>query len=342
MFERYSKPQYTTFVNVDWRIVHNYICQMRFYIFSFLMVFLFAGVSEKAFAQNSGRMTKEEYIKKYEEIAIEEMNKFGIPASITLAQGILESANGNSTLATKANNHFGIKCHKGWIGKTFHMDDDAKNECFRKYKDPLKSYKDHSKFLSTRRRYAFLFELDITDYKGWAYGLKKAGYATNPKYPQLLIKIIEDYGLYEYDKLYKTGKTSLAKKTKPQKKIVPEAVILVKTTPTGRKVYSNNGVKFIYAKKGDNPYKLAKEFNIYKYQINKYNHLTKKDTIQEGQIIYLEKKRNKANIAYHTVQPGETLYDISEKYAVRLKKLCKYNNLPKNAKLYPDQKIKLR
>ena len=314
---------------------------MRFRIF-FITVILFAVVTGKVSAQNSGRMTKEEYIKKYEEIAIEEMNRFGIPASITLAQGILESANGNSTLATKANNHFGIKCHKGWTGKTFHMDDDAKNECFRKYKDPFKSYKDHSKFLSTRRRYAFLFELDITDYKGWAYGLKKAGYATNPRYPQLLIKIIEDYGLYEYDKLYKTGKTGLAKKTKPKKDIVPETVLFVKTTQTGRKVYSNNGVKFIYAEKGDNPYKLAKEFNIYNYQIKKYNHLTKKDTIKEGQMIYIEKKRNKGRVAYHTVQPGETLYDISEKYAVKLRKLCKYNNLPKNAKLYPDQKIKLR
>jgi LysM repeat protein len=227
------------------------------------------------------------------------------------------------------------------------MDDDAKNECFRKYKEPLKSYKDHSKFLSTRRRYAFLFELDITDYKGWAHGLKKAGYATNPRYPQLLIKIIEDNGLFEYDKLYKIDRTKLAKNVKPENvkpnnDITPENAKYVETTSTGRKVYSNNDVKFIFAKTGDNPYAIAKEFNIYKYQVTRYNFLTTKDTIKEGQIIYLEKKKNKGKDAYHIVQSGETLYDISEKYAVKLKKLCKYNNLPKNAKLYPDQKIKLR
>ena len=321
---------------------------MRFTVF-FLLTFLFlAGAVENISAQSSGtRMTKEEYIKEYEEIAIEEMNKFGIPAGITLAQGILESANGNSTLATKANNHFGIKCHKGWTGKTFRMDDDAKNECFRKYKEPLKSYKDHSKFLSTRRRYAFLFELDITDYKGWAHGLKKAGYATNPRYPQLLIKIIEDNGLFEYDKLYKIDRTKLAKNIKPENvkpnnDITPENAKYVETTSTGRKVYSNNDVKFIFAKTGDNPYAIAKEFNIYKYQVTRYNFLTTKDTIKEGQIIYLEKKKNKGKDAYHIVQSGETLYDISEKYAIRLKKLCKYNSLPRNAKLFPDQKIKLR
>ncbi len=323
-------------------MVKRYL-QMRIYNFILLAFFLFAGAATELSAQNSNkRMTKQEYIDKYDEIAIDEMNKFGIPASITLAQGMLESANGNSTLARKANNHFGIKCHKGWTGKSFHMDDDAKNECFRKYKDPLTSFKDHSEFLTGRQRYAFLFDLDITDYKGWAYGLKKAGYATNPKYPQLLIKIIEDYGLYEYDKLYKTGRTKLAKKTNANKETVPEKAKFVKTTQSGVKVYSNNGVKFIFAKKGDTPYSIAKEFDIYQYQVRKYNHLRRKDKIEEGQIIYIEKKKNSSRMKYHIVQPGETLYDISEKYAVRLKKLCKYNNLSKNAKLYPDQKIKLR
>ena len=318
--------------------------KMKIYISTLIIFLLCTGAAKDVLSQNSEkRISRAEYIEKYEEIAINEMNKYDIPASITLAQGILESGNGNSRLATKANNHFGIKCHKGWIGKTFHMDDDEENECFRKYKDPLTSYKDHSKFLSTRGRYAFLFELDITDYKGWANGLKKAGYATNPKYPQLLIKIIEDNGLFEYDKLYKIDRTKLAKNIKPKNDISPENAKYIKTTSTGRKVYSNNDVKFIFAKTGDNPYAIAKEFNIYKYQVTKYNFLTKKDTIKEGQIIYLEKKKNKnkGKDAYHTVQPGENLYDISEKYAVRLKKLCKYNSLPKNAKLFPDQKIKL-
>ncbi len=316
--------------------------KMKIYISTLIIFLLCTGAAKDVLSQNSEkRISRAEYIEKYEEIAINEMNKYDIPASITLAQGILESGNGNSRLATKANNHFGIKCHKGWTGKTFHMDDDEENECFRKYKDPFTSYKDHSKFLSTRGRYAFLFELDITDYKGWANGLKKAGYATNPKYPQLLIKIIEDNGLFEYDKLYKIDRTKLAKNVKPKNDISPENAKYIETTSTGRKVYSNNGVKFIFAKTGDNPYAIAKEFNIYKYQVTKYNFLTKKDRIKEGQIIYLEKKKNKGKDAYHTVQPGENLYDISEKYAVRLKKLCKYNSLPKNAKLFPDQKIKL-
>ena len=145
------------------------------------------------------KISVEDYILNYKDVAIDKMRVYGIPASITLAQGILESGSGNSELARKANNHFGIKCHKDWKGKTFHMDDDAKNECFRKYKSPDESYRDHSLFLTTRDRYADLFELDITDYRGWARGLKKAGYATNPKYPQLLIKIIEENRLYEFD-----------------------------------------------------------------------------------------------------------------------------------------------
>ena len=154
-------------------------------------------------------MTRQEYIEKYKDDAISEMHRSGVPASITLAQGILESGDGNSKMARVAKNHFGIKCHSDWKGKTFIQDDDTKNECFRKYKSVLDSYKDHSDFLK-RRRYAALFELKITDYKSWAKGLKKAGYATNPKYPQLLIGIIEANELYQYD----------SKKSKKKKKLV--------------------------------------------------------------------------------------------------------------------------
>lgn len=140
-----------------------------------------------------------EYIELYKDIALREMEKYRIPASITLAQGLLESSNGNSTLARIAKNHFGIKCPGGWTGESVFQDDDAKNECFRAYDSAEESFRDHSDFLSTKKRYAFLFDLDINDYVSWANGLKKAGYATNPQYPDLLISLINRYQLYQYD-----------------------------------------------------------------------------------------------------------------------------------------------
>lgn len=315
-----------------------------FILFINLLVFV------PVFAQlPSNRITREEYIELYKDIAIEKMNEFGIPASITLAQGILESGNGNSSLAKNAKNHFGIKCHKGWTGKTFHMDDDAKNECFRKYKNPYDSYKDHSLFLTKRDRYAFLFELEITDYKGWAKGLKKAGYATNPKYPELLIKIIEDNELYKYDKGYDPKKTK-RHRPKVEKEVtlreIPDYGEDFKPvsvgTIAGRQMFSNNGVKLIYARKGDTFYQIAQDFNIYTHQVYKYNDLKKKDILSEGQIIYLEAKKKSSKMGVYTVKSGQTLYDVSQFTGVKLSKLCKYNTLDKNAKLYPDQKIRLR
>ncbi|MCD4665590.1 MAG: glucosaminidase domain-containing protein [Bacteroidales bacterium] len=319
----------------------------RIIFLSLILPICFGNIN--SFAQlPENRFSKQEYIAYYKDIAIEKMNTFGIPASITLSQGILESASGNSRLAKKANNHFGIKCHKGWSGKRYHMDDDAKNECFRKYKNPEESFKDHSLFLTTRDRYAFLFDLEITDYKGWAKGLKKAGYATNPKYPQLLINIIEEYELYKLDKLYNKD---LANRHRPKVKkevnernnqFSAEDFEPVNIGSANRQIYANNGIKLIYARKGDTFYKIAQDFNIYTWQVYKYNDLKKKDNISEGQIIYLEAKKNKGNNAYHLVKPGETLYDISQLYGVKLKKICKYNTLKKNATLFPDQKIKLR
>lgn len=294
------------------------------------------------------KMTKEEYIKLYRDIAIEEMNMFGIPASITLAQGVLESTHGNSSLATDANNHFGIKCHKEWTGETYHMDDDDKNECFRKYATPEESYKDHSLFLTSRERYTFLFGIAVTDYKSWAYGLKKAGYATNPNYPELLIKIIEDFKLYELDNNY--NKDVVHKKHHNEK----DAVIIkqfstseedfepISISGSNRKIYKNNGVKFILARQGDTFEKIAGDFQIYTFQVYKNNDLRKNDVINEGQMIYLEAKKNKASVKFHIVKPGETLHGISQQYAIKLKKLCKYNTLDKNATLFPNQKIKLR
>ena len=314
----------------------------------FLLSIIILGYYQ-SFSQLPGnKMTKEEYIELYKEIAIEEMHTFGIPASITLSQGILESASGNSELAKTANNHFGIKCHKGWAGKTFHMDDDKKNECFRRYKNPYNSFKDHSKFLSSRDRYASLFDLEITDYKAWAYGLKKAGYATNPKYPQLLINIIEEFELNKYDKLYDKNlanrhRPKVKKEVRDRKRSSPDEDFKpVAIGAANRQMYTNNGIKLIYARKGDTFYKIAQDFNIYTWQVRQYNDLKKNDKINEGQVIYIEAKKKKGNKAYHTVSAGETLYDISQKYGIKLKKLCKNNTLKKSATLYPDQQIKLR
>ncbi len=314
------------------------------------MVFIFLLLSciESTAQLPSGKLTKEEYIRLYKDIAIKEMNTFGIPSSITLAQGILESSSGNSVLAKKANNHFGIKCHEDWPGESFHMDDDEKNECFRKYNDPYDSFKDHSVFLASRNRYASLFNLDIADYKGWAKGLKSAGYATNPKYPQLLINIIEEYELYKYDRFYDAEQVKKNRQLTSKNNTVvhPDAGIeeksFVRKTDANREIYSNHGIKFIYATRGDTPEKLAKEFNIYSWQIKKYNDLRGRDRIAEGQIVYIEAKKNKGDKAFHIVSPGQTLHDISQIYGVKLKKLCKYNTLRKDAILYPNQQIKLR
>ncbi|MCF8369649.1 MAG: glucosaminidase domain-containing protein [Bacteroidales bacterium] len=307
------------------------------------LVILFFLVTVFAIAQLPGRkITKEEYIELYKSIAIEEMNIYHIPASITLAQGILESASGNSTLARTANNHFGIKCHKGWNGPTMHMDDDAKNECFRKYSDPQESFKDHSIFLATRYRYTFLFDLELTDYKAWAKGLKKAGYATNPKYHQLLIDIIEDYQLHQFDLQFgNTGFTLAEQHPNYSKKSDGEDFEAISISGSNRKIYKNNGVKFIYARKNDTFYQIAQDFNIYTWQVYRYNELKKNDQIREGEVLYLERKQNKSTKAYHSVNPGENFRDISQLYGVRLKKLSKYNSLRKDAKLFPGQRIKL-
>lgn len=310
---------------------------------SVIAIILLYTLSQEITAQTpSAKITREEYIQLYKEIAIEEMNAFHIPASITLAQGILESGSGNSTLAKKANNHFGIKCHKGWNGKTFHMDDDEKNECFRKYSDPYESFKDHSIFLTTRDRYAFLFSLEINDYKGWAHGLKQAGYATNPNYPQLLIKLIEEHQLYNYDKYYKGGDYIAVREERKTRRTSGDDFSPIMIGAGNREIYTNNGTKFIKARKGDSFYQIAQDFNIYTWQVYKYNDLKKNAPIAEGQILYLEKKKNKGDMDYHVVAPGETLHDISQAYGVKLSKLCKYNTLAQDARLYPDQKIKLR
>ncbi len=316
---------------------------LKSFILSFILpVVLFSLTS---FAQ---KQSTQQYIKKYKDIAIKKMKEYKIPASITLAQGILESGNGNSRLARKANNHFGIKCHKDWNGKKFRLDDDKRRECFRKYKSVEESFSDHSYFLTQRPRYSFLFKLGITDYKGWAYGLKKAGYATNPKYPQLLIKIIEENKLNTFDQ-------TTSSSTKPKKKkdeiitydpnfILPseEDFEAIEISVNNRQIFTNNSIKFIFAQKDDTFYKIARDFEIYTWQVYKYNDLKKSDKIKEGQIIYIQSKKNKGNLKFHIVKEYETMYSISQLYGIKLKQLYKKNKMSEGSRPQVGQKLKLR
>lgn len=276
---------------------------------------LFCCFSMIVFAQPSEKkLSPNDYIAQYKDDAIAEMLSHGIPASITLAQGMLESGNGNSALSVYANNHFGIKCHVGWMGESYYMDDDAKNECFRKYEKVLDSYTDHSLFLKNRPRYAALFELPLTDYKGWAKGLKQAGYATHPKYAEQLIEIIEKYKLNQYDVqegLPVHHGTSVA----PQNKMEL------------RQVLRFNRTKFIITKPGDSFYKIATEFNLELEDLLNYNDLTPKDKVAAGTKIYVERKRRKAREPYHVVTKGETLKSISQLHGIRIYHLCKKNRI---------------
>lgn len=301
------------------------------------------------------RITPEEYIQTYKDIAMREMREHKIPASITLAQGILESGAGNSALAREAKNHFGIKCHKGWAGDTYTMDDDAKDECFRKYDNVEQSFRDHSEFLRTRGRYSALFELEITDYQGWAKGLKAAGYATNPKYAQLLIDRIELYDLAKYDQIA----LGLMNDDNQLPEIAEEDELLelafspsnradfelVDMTADKRFIYENNGVRFVYAKEGETPESLCKEFKIKSKRFNEYNLIRRPDEMvfHSGDVVYLAKLKNKNwKAKKHTVEEGETVRDVALRYAVKPEKILKKNKLQKGEKIHAGQKLWLR
>lgn len=332
-----------------------------------LLLLVVAGLF--AFSQNTQKKKETlDYIERYKDIAMEEMQKDKIPASITLAQGILESGNGQSKLAKQGNNHFGIKCHSDWKGKRMHQDDDAPNECFRVYENAEDSYRDHSKFLKNGTRYKSLFELSITDYKGWAKGLKKAGYATLPTYATVLINLIETYDLQQYDQMVVSGKfkrKSSKTADKPAKPAKPVKPAKTKKSKGNAKSYAvpdlsthkaievtaghhfikeNFGVEFIVTKENDNLSSLAKELKIYEYQLVKYNNLGSKRTFSEGEILYIQPKRRRAPSGYnvHVVKYGETLEDISNMYAVRLDRLYKMNGFDKTYLISVGEEIKLR
>lgn len=267
------------------------------------------------------------YINKYSKLAVQNMYKYRIPASITLAQGLLESNAGMSQLALRANNHFGIKCGGTWSGPSMAFDDDAPGECFRSYTSPEASYYDHSIFLTTRSRYSFLFSYPTRDYKKWAQGLKKAGYATNPAYANTLISLIERYNLDKYDNYVLDKNFNSIPSGNTIKDMPVESKFELGLT---HRILMNNGLYYIIAKSGDTFESLGKELDISPKKLIKYNELFKEYPIKAGDILYLSEKKNKADKRlgekYHVVTYGESIYTIAQKYGIRMKDLYKLND----------------
>ena len=295
------------------------------------------------------------YINTYKDLAMAEMQRTGVPASITLAQGIHESGAGMSKLAQASNNHFGIKCKSNWTGESVRHDDDARGECFRKYASSEDSYKDHSDFLKNGQRYAFLFQLDPTDYAGWANGLKQAGYATNPKYPQVLIKMVEDYGLQHYTFIalgkipdMEADSEIVAAETLPEwKKIIDakEAVVTDKKVdtpvyPPGQ--FKINDTKMVFVKKETSFLVIAKQYDVDLSKIFEFNEIPRAEMIDKDRLIYLQRKRKTGNNEFHVVQPGETLHDIAQQEAIRLESLKELNWLKVEEKPAVGERLSLR
>lgn len=348
--------------------------QMKKIFLLFLVVF---GMTATA-GPKTDKSPQAVYIEKYSSLAVEEMYRSGVPASITLAQGLLESGYGLSELAVEANNHFGIKCHN-WAGAKIFYDDDKRNECFRRYASPEESFRDHSDFLRYRDRYKFLFNLEPGDYKGWAHGLKKAGYATDPSYPQKLIRLIEDYELYRFDVLEEepviaeqqpVEKTRLTKEErralrqsrkearKEARRELPEAPDRIEQPkpvrpedgeifrfPLSRQLYSLNGVPFIYAAKGETYAAIAEANNLFLKEILKYNDLDYEAHLEPGTIVYLQAKKKQAAPGMNMyIVDGEDvgLWELSQRFGVKVQNLARMNNVTVNHVFSDGQIIKLR
>lgn len=298
------------------------------------IVAMFLLVPLATMAQIKWNSAYQSYIDQYKDLAIEQMLRYNIPASITLAQGLLESGAGRSDLTRNGNNHFGIKCH-GWTGRKVYHDDDEANECFRAYNNAKDSYEDHSRFLAKQSRYARLFTMPRTDYKGWARGLKACGYATNPQYANKLIQIIELYSLHKYDRATSYDKF-MANHSSTDKRAPDGTLHTIKA-------YNKN--YYLIANAGDTFKSLSKEVGISSRKLAKYNERNKKDVLAQGDIIYLKKKRNKAEKKYkripHTVRSGESMYSIAQLYGVRLKSLYDKNGLTPDYEIKVGDKIKV-
>lgn len=335
---------------------------------------------------------QDDYIRKYAPVAVREMYRSGVPASITLAQGLLESRYGQSDLAVKGNNHFGIKCHD-WTGKKMYHDDDRRGECFRVYGTADESFSDHSDFLRYRDRYKSLFNNDVTDYKAWAHGLKKAGYATDPAYPSKLIKLIEDYHLDKYDtmrpedfgekvrpdekELRNTIHTRLTRKQKREAKRAEKAEKVTKTDKTEKQVpipepplsieepvripaekaaetfsfslvrqmYKTNGVPFVYSLEGESYASIAHDYHLFLREILRFNDALSDKRLDPGTTVYLQSKKSQTKRGldkYISDEGGETLYELSQRFGVKLKDLCKMNDLGRDYVTKPGDELDLR
>ena len=328
----------------------------------FLIAFLLF-VLASAYCQSDANISN--YINTYKDIAIQEEIRTGVPAAITLAQGILETAAGQCDLAKSSNNHFGIKCKADWTGNVVYHDDDAKGECFRSYNNAEDSYRDHSDFLKNRPNYAFLFNLDPTDYEGWAKGLKKAGYATNPAYASMLIKFIVNNHLQDYTLLalqrQNSNESLVAANTNmavtstiannveeatndvetPITAKVAQTTITAPTALYPSGTFTINGTKVVYAQQGTSLFALASKYNISYSKLLEFNELST-DAQDKNQLIYLAKKAKKGSKQYHVVTPDETLADVAQIEGVRLENLEEYNSIARNINLHPGQKIYLQ
>jgi LysM repeat protein len=323
----------------------------------YLLSFLLLGCITTR-AQEPGEVR--EYINTYKGLAIAEMQRTGVPAAIKLAQGIHETGAGTSKLVLKSNNHFGIKCKSNWTGESVRHDDDARGECFRKYPSAVDSYRDHSDFLKNSPRYASLFSLDPEDYQGWANGLKNAGYATNPNYPQVLIKLIEDYNLEDYTLIalgkLQPGDEGLAKLPAGNTNKEP---VGIKSTDDGNTVTANeevtankvnypegefkiNDTKVIYVKKGTPFLSIAQRYDVPLSKLFEFNEIDPAEDAGKDQLIYLQRKRKTGNDEFHVVQPGETLHDIAQLQAIRLESLLELNWLKEDDRPAAGEQLNLR
>ena len=287
---------------------------MKLFVRILILLLILTGINPELVKAQRKLSSYEAYISKYSDLAIEHQKKYKIPASITLSQGLLESGAGQSSLARQSNNHFGIKCHSDWRGGRVYHDDDLRGECFRKYDQVEDSYTDHSKFIAFRPRYSVLFDLDLKDYKGWAKGLQQCGYATDRAYANKLIKVIEDYELYRFD-----SNKGTRKQETPQQNKNASAELMP--------IYKTHGLIYVIARANDSFESIAQNLGFKEKELRKYNEVPEEFPLQPGDIVYLEKKKKKADKPYydHVVQIGESMHSISQHYGIRLKCLYKLN-----------------
>ena len=317
-----------------------------------------------ASAEGQQKLTREAYILKYKPLAVEQMDIYGIPASIKLAQALFESDNGNSRLAREANNHFGIKCKSDWTGRRVFHDDDARGECFRAYGSVEASYEDHARFLDSQPRYDSLFVYPADDYRSWARGLKAAGYATAPDYAQRLCRIIEETQLYLLDRpqgeaLYAARNRSRAEQAVEgfeagssvnpltpanEERIDPDDFRVTINAYKGYNIYVTNGVNYIVAKEGDTFESLAEIFCISARNLRKFNDLKGKAQPVRGEQIYIDRKQKRweGNAHTHTCRQGETAYAVGQSYAIRTRSIEKLNKLRPGDTLEQGRQIRIK